>query len=546
MVEGILKGCDIILALSENTINFQFEQLYHRNVIPNKWNAKDESTESEFEAKIESPTISIIEDDRKKINLEIYFTSGTLSYWKGFGPSATRMTEDMKGWKYIFEVNIGLISHPADQFVSGNTHSLTVTQEATKQVKDSIDGISDKYFTIESLFMDFTNTNFTRYDTSKSVIIVDEPSALDTFQILISNYFKRLAETQNPYILGHSIKRIDHESQPASFQPTNCRYSTSYNKKSELSALNFLMMIDRREFPEAQDCGILSRSLITNEDASVDGVFFLNYNDFKVKYIDITIIPIIQNTFNEYVANFSKQEFRAERSWISDEEISVKGFSPIEFKAANDYLWDANLQGSLFIETTSRSGLYIIKMAEYEEKYNYDISLSVESKHNNYLDIVLSMTIHVDVTLKKPDGLLGHKTISGYLSNKPDNKGRISKLHIEFRCGQKGKIDIVINKEKEVFIENNMEEIKEQFPDVSRTLQESLLSTHSRMEECFYKILPQLQSEFTTIAAQKTVLPLGNVYTYKNIRLFDSDKKSKSPIDNAICFDIAYMPVSNK
>ena len=98
---------------------------------------------------------------------------------------------------------------------------------------------------------------------------------------------------------------------------------------------------------------------------------------FKVKYIDITIIPIIQNTFNEYVANFSKQEFRAERSWISDEEISVKGFSPIEFKAANDYLWDENLQGSLFIETTSRSGLYIIKMAEYEEKYNYDIFLMI-------------------------------------------------------------------------------------------------------------------------------------------------------------------------
>ena len=542
MVEGILKGCDIILALSENTINFQFEQLYKKNIIPKKWNAQDGSIESEFEAKIESPMISIIEDERKKLNLEISFTSGTLSYWKGFGPSATRMTENMKGWKYVFEVNLGLISHPADEFVSGNAYSLTVTQEATKQVKDSIDGISDKYFTIESLFMDFTNTNFTQYDTSKSVIIVDDPSALDAFQILISNYFKRLAETQNPYILGHSIKRIDHGSQSALFQPTNCRYSTSYNKKSELSALNFLMMIDGNRFPEAQDTGILPQSLIIKEGASVDGVLVLNYQEFKIKYIDQNIIPVIKSIVGRFIDDIRGLQIKVEDGLYSWERCEITGFENIpniELKESEGCLWQANMKGCIKGSSTS---LGFECQASHKEDVNFNFALSLESKNDNYLDFILRVI--VDINFSYDEFIAG--TMGIHEKGSMSNKEKEYKIHIKIQPAQHGKIKIKINCDEGVFIENNMQKINSLLYNISHQFKNSVSAGYSQIENSVKEIVPKLKSEFTTITAQKTVLPLGNVYTYQNIRLFYPDQRSKNPINNAVCFDVGYTSVINK
>ena len=542
----MLKGCDIILALSENTINFQFEQLYKKNIIPKKWNAQDGSIESEFEAKIESPMISIIEDDRKKLNLEISFTSGTLSYWKGFGPAATRMIEDMKGWKYVFEVKLGLISHKADEFISRNTGSLTVTQEATTQVQDSIAGIPDKYFTIESLFIDFTNTNFTQYDASKSIILVEEPSALEAFQVSIFNYFKRLAETQNPYILGHSIKRVDYESQPAIFQPTSCNYSTSYDKNPGLSALNFLMMIDGREFAEAQDTGILPHSFISYEDPSIDGIFVLNYQYFKDNYINKHITPVIKNAVNQFMNNIRQIKIEMEDGWYSWEDCEIIGFdniNNIELKESDVCLWQANVNGSVKA-SISTVGFEI--SSTNKQDIDIDFDLLFESRKNNYLEFIFRVRIDIKYNYQAViPGTMGNYE-DGFMTNHAEKGGKEYKIHIKMLSGKHGKIKLETYCENGEFIENNMEKINSYMNSFGEKFRKGVESGYSIFELSINEITLTLESELQTISAQKTILPLGNLYTYKNIRLFDPDKKAKKPTDNAVCFDIAYAPLNKR
>ncbi|WP_438711293.1 hypothetical protein ACSTS3_22580 [Aquimarina muelleri] len=315
---AILKGCDMVISISQDTVNYQFYTLLKDNVIKRKWNvivfedgsSKSDLTDEEFNeiiadpeevscafnANILDPEISILPDSPKLVNLSIPFENGTMYYWKGRS-KPTFETVDMNKWIYVFKVEIGSIEKNVADDPSLSWMCTNESIDATKKVIIE-SGVSQKYFTIESLFLDLESADYASYSTSESYIPVPDVVKAD-FQNLLSNYFTSLAETDNPYILGYAVKVKDIPNQEeAMFAPTALKYSTTYNKNPALSAFNFLMMTEGKDFPRnTEDLGVFTKSLIT--DPTVNGEFSINADLFCEKIID-------HIDFNEIYANSLK------------------------------------------------------------------------------------------------------------------------------------------------------------------------------------------------------------------------------------------------
>lgn len=282
-----LGKCDMVLSMSANSINDQFSKLHQRNIIRQNWNivifqdengnvtnVKTNQSEADFQSDIQQekfayafnadinpPQIAIISQESMMLDFMIPFNSGKLYCWTT-GKAGTLQQIDMKGWLYAFNTGIGSIEK--------NTSDVNwVTSDSLDSCQQFIDGLGlqESQFSVETLFLDFENVNYSNYDQTKSVILNDT-IIVKIFQNLLSNYFKTLAKSKNPYILAYGIKLKDIANQPLSlFQPTSLRYSTSYNDNPSLCAFNFLMMIGGHNFPADQDVGILPASLLTGQES---------------------------------------------------------------------------------------------------------------------------------------------------------------------------------------------------------------------------------------------------------------------------------------
>ncbi len=344
-----LAGYDMVLTLSENTINYQFKQLHKLNIIHKKWavlagnissneketfhitdsdttyNAKlkrwmelqkkiaqakedkkwvevgrltqsleDENVNFKFGWKttLNAPKISIVEKDRNSLTLEIIFKSGKLYYRPE--ELAEVETIDLKNAVYAFQVPIGQIKIDKEAMI------LDAGDQVTQIIRDS--GLKDQDFTIESLFLNFGDANISTFDRSKSKFPESAASAL---QIAVENYFGIiLRDSENPYVLGYGVRRKKIKaSDKAMFQPSSLGFTTSYsnhkNKRGQFSGLNFLMMLNDTKPPTDPNAGILPKSLIefgTDTTSTTDGVFAMQFEHFKSYITSLDVY--VEKTFS--------------------------------------------------------------------------------------------------------------------------------------------------------------------------------------------------------------------------------------------------------
>jgi hypothetical protein len=345
-----LKGCDMVLAISQDTINFQFSSLITEGIISKIWNVilyensaivnlsaldfkaaiEKEDFDCAFNATISDPEMLILKNESKTVNLFIPFESGTMYYWKGYGRKATMEKVNMENWKYAFKVQIGSI----EKSVANDPSLSWMITEHSKDALENViaqSGLDQKYFRIESLFLDFENANYADYDAKNSYIPIDN-TQLSAFQNLLSNYFKTLKGTDNPYILGYAVKVKDVPYQEeAMFQPTALKYSTTYNEDPDLAAFNFLMVTNKEGvFSDAEDVGVFSASLIT--DASVDGELVINAKLFCNKIFEkLNLQEIYSDTFKSVVDNSVKINESDQDHWYQP-ILSLKVNKPILYK----------------------------------------------------------------------------------------------------------------------------------------------------------------------------------------------------------------------
>lgn len=345
-----LAGYDMVLALSENTINYQFKQLHKLNIIHKKWSvlagnltAKDQApfyiTDSDpsytaklnrwidlqsqiaqakednqwmeignltqalktenvnfnfgWKTALQAPKISIIEKDRNSLTLEVIFKSGQLYYRpEELSPVSTI---NLKDAVYAFQVPIGQVKVDKEAMI------LDAGEQVTKIIRES--GLTEQDFTIESLFLNFGDANISTFDRAKSAFPAEATSAL---QIAVENYFNlMLRDSENPYVLGYGVRRKKIKaSEKAMFQPSSLGFTTSYSnhqgEKGQFSGLNFLMMLNDTTPPTDPNAGILPQSLIEfsqDTTSTTDGVFALQYDHFKtyIKSID----GYLEKTFSD-------------------------------------------------------------------------------------------------------------------------------------------------------------------------------------------------------------------------------------------------------
>lgn len=560
-----LAGYDMVLSLSQNTINFQFLQLFKRNIIHKKWGVlggenKEKKSfhvtdqDAEFKQKIKdwiaiqkkieqarkdnqwstigelmnrvqtenlnftfgwdavliAPKVTFIKDNTKEVFLEIGFKSGKLYFRKEETQSVT--VYDLKDSLYVFKVPIGKLQVTKDKMLKEASNS---AQEVIRK-----SGLSDEDFTINSLFLNFSNANIANFDTTNSKLPKDSSEA---FQNAISNYFNMtISGSDNPYVLGYGIHRKKIKaSEKAMFQPTSLNFSTSYSNKDKntgvFSAFNFLMMLNDTKPPTSTTAGILPKSLIElgkDVSSATDGVFAIQRNHFDT-YL---------SSLDDYVETLFKN---------LEEVTLVHGFQDNVMKLKRH-----------------------AKHKDDTIDTEYTIT-KVHTKNMNSSGITVryKIEISVDVIVKAWFVKVGEKTLSTsgeYTKDKIDKKGAPGYLDFTINTSKTGRFDLEhqLTEPSVAFDENPNLFGHGFFADLLKVLTFVISWIFLVVDAIVTQITVDLgktgASESTGLIAKlnninvlnqtnKVILPLGKVYAYKNLRF---EKNA-----DIVAYDIAYAPV---
>ena len=472
---GNLAKCDMVLAVSENSINKQFNKLWQEDTIKKDWKLlvreiKGQSpvikieTDSDFDSaltgwqnaqkdlsslfsegkfqefgektgdytkngalynygwsgSIKAPSIIILEKSHQSVLFTIGFSSGTLYY-------ASDTTKEMSIFDltnviYAFDVPIGRITIDNDgKHLAPQTH---------KQIQQTIAeySLSASDFSIESLFMDFENAKISNFDKMNSKFPEEASSPL---QILIEDYFNLVVSKEdNPYILGYALSVKGSDSDKSVFQPSALRFSTSASDKEGYSAFNYLTMVHGDNFPAGADVGIMPHNLLDNTISdidTVDGVAFIDRNILR-DYFKEKIISQIKE-------NCSKPNVRVHLSGIFDQNIHYNwgltsfqnptivendsGPEVLNFSYSSEASDEAGLggdMGKMKLKCDFNASVQFkadtIVITQHLVLYLYIRSLQTSNSGN-----IIDKTITDTYTLNTKDGKLEYDIVSKVLDN---------------------------------------------------------------------------------------------------------------------------------
>ncbi len=566
-----LSGYDMVLALSEATINYQFAQLYKQNIIRKSWEVlagqilnpkKDEKPffitaadadwrakrdrwvelqrqieEEEayelmsvlkkehinfdfgWDAQIQPPTISIRDQDARGLILQIAFKQGQLYYL----PDRTGAVNsyDLKDCVYAFYVPIGKITVNMDQMI------MEADDEMAVLLKES--GLSEEDFTIESLFLNFERADISTFDKSRSKF--PEQVALP-LQVAVQNYFNLVvAGSDNPFVLGYGVTRRRITSQEdAMFQPTSTHFSATYSSrqskevpvKGQFSAFNFLMMLANAQPPYDQNTGILPQSLIELEQdtsSTTDGVFAIDEEVFG-KYIRF---------LDDYVASiFAKQQ-----------GVDLHG----GFKNGKLTCTHHGTRKDDTIDTT-----YTVTR---EPVKNRTDPAGIEVRYT--IEIKVEVVVNAIVIVKLFEKHINLSTSGQYTHDKITEKGQKGSLTFVVKNGKGGRFDldhslvkpkIAFDQDVEIFSGNVLQVLLKildfiilwPLKIVNAIMNQIAVDLGIDNLDNTNAMTERLNNLDVLNQTNRVILPLGKTYAYKNLRYIPEKK--------LVAYDISYAPVN--
>jgi len=466
-----------------------------------------------LDAKIGPPKISIRKDSFKDLTFIIPFKIGSTLYYTS--NSGKKATYDLGagGYQYAFRCSISRIQI-TDQakIVVGESNG----NEVVKTLRDH--GISNEDFTIESLFLDVENANIATYDESLSKLPVDK-NLIPSLIAAIATYFSSLKDDTNPYILGYGISKPKLKPQEkAMFYPTGVTYSSSFSTEERKSTFNFCMLLDMHPFPGGNDAGNLPKSLMTYaQDATttVNGVFGLDRGEFEKTYI-----PNLSRILCDKLNNNSMPIFSG--GSVSGKNIRV------------------NIGGGL---KKARMSFMYSGIKSAPDNKGLDINYTIRAnglKHQEIKEIL---------------GTVGVEWPVSTAGNKHNTRGQDGLLSIKMRVGASGKLELTprmarklsfgIDTDKPIYKDgfdsfwDSLNKAVQAFVKILTTLDVEIgkdLSSLSSLD----KIGQALNINNLSNMERRVVLPISNVYTYKNVRLYNNGDSS----NDSILFDTSYAIVS--
>jgi hypothetical protein len=278
-------GFDIVTAISQDTVNYQIQQLFKQGVLPNSWNITMADTGISIDATLSPPTVNFaVPDSTSTVVFAINMPSGVFTYYEGFGPSAQQQKLQFSNWSYAFNVNLNFAQISADDIQNSTA--------VPDVVKTTLSAFQSDMFTIQHLFMDFENADIASYNPNLTSMPVPgasglTPGQLTQWQNAIEDYFKSLSGTSNPYILGYVASTANTSVQdgaPPLFNPTGATFSTFQGAAtSGANTLNFLLMTDGAAIPPVPPNGVLTASPISSSD--YDGAMVVDPSVFVEGFV---------------------------------------------------------------------------------------------------------------------------------------------------------------------------------------------------------------------------------------------------------------------
>lgn len=580
-----LGNYDMVLALSNNKINYQFTRMYKRKIIHNKWAFLTNSTGEEVEtitdeeatqfwdnlenlksslaakkqkllsvdreiqdrikekdwekvsklagqkdvlqgevdslinkvkqanlydlsliANIAPPQVDIIKNNSKDLILKIPFESGSKLYYTHEGK---KMEYDLGSNKivYAFRVAVGKVRINADKKVVEVDENGKSTEKTLREK-----GINDNDFTISALFLDFENANIAEYDSLNSKL-PDDLNHNALLQAAMTNYFKNLATSEHPYVLGYAINKKEiKQGERALFYPSGVTYSTSHSTEKRASTFNFLMLLNNHAYPSGADAGVLPHSLMSyaqDTTSTVNGAFGLNISEFEENYVN-KLSPILKDRIRMKMGS---------RYHSGD----VRG-KDIEIRFGN-----------------GRNAMYL----QYR-----GIEADSNGKGANIVyGVMVEALVHQEI--RELIGTVGVDWPVSTNGRERNRHGHEGKLVVSLKAGASGKLELKVNnKDKfKLGFDTDKPIYKGEWDGFWDALNKAIgkfIEVISNLEINIGKDLNDL-SELDNLAEDlnidnlqnlenKVILPISSVYTYKNVRLLESNDEA----NRVLLFDTSY------
>lgn len=531
----------MILALSIATINEQLSSLREQDIIKKEWDTEFNygDVKTNIKATIEDLRLSVLEKEHSQVLFTISFGAGSTL-------TINDKVTSMQGWKYAFVVNINKIAYKGEDIIDAKQTLITKTanNKVIEIIRDS--SIPSAKFTVECLFLDFQNANIANYSRANSSLTGLSKKDIPMFTCTLTEHFNDLQNDKNPYILGYNLTILPQLSpiENAVFQPTYCTFSTSYDETKEFQALNFLMMTENRAQPAAQSAGILDKSLITSKED--DGIFAITFPLFKSKLLQ-SIAEVFQKVLSTNISNsveIKKLNLNnSEHTWWYDTDVTIQGttrngelnFSETDYKFETNLPWNISLQAM-----RAEKGLFV---STNDKKFNENVDISVTMNlvaTGDALKIIVELVIdstqdYHSLMVVSAGGAVGISggDSKGYLNNKKEP----SSGSIVIKAGTEGQLSVYADS----FTDGNFEKNLVGISGLDESLKSNIDLIHTSLQTLSSNINEKLNAELSKHFEAKVILPLGNVYAFKNIRLYEEVNKRDAQ-DNAVVCNITYEP----
>lgn len=306
-----LKGFDMVWAITQNTINSQLEWLQSQGYIADKLSFGDLDTvgavvggSGEDAAVLAPPTVSFDTGENNVIRLILQFTGGTVTVYQGFGRNAKPIKYPLKGDTIAFKVNlaIGQLAH----------EHLANDKAVPPSVAKILSQFDPSQFEVQSIFMDFENSDLANYDTTYSRMQFPDEMSATLFKNAMAAWINSHRGNDNPFILGHAVKQRTAQDRggPSVLEPTGANFSAhvfapikgANDPNAGLSTFNFLLVTGGRDILKdpmlyGAGAGVFDFNLVDAND--VDGRGYIALDTFLHTYLEPLIIAPLTARLNQ-------------------------------------------------------------------------------------------------------------------------------------------------------------------------------------------------------------------------------------------------------
>lgn len=566
----LISNYDMVLALSISEINNQIAYLCTQGIISPELNYQNQvlGADVDIKATFNPPTFEVIEGEPESLLMICTVQNGGNLSLKTYDFKEMKLVTknySLDNTKYVFSVKIGQLSISGDQIQEGTE---LITTKATTAIIDimnkKVPEVPPSDFLIQSIFLDLENTNIASYDSNKSNFPPEiTGSNLIALQNALVDYFK---PKNKKYVLGYGYSITDITPTDAKYRPTSVNFSTSYSEENpETNCLNFLMMVNGNKL---MGTGNVAGSLIPpNQPSNIIGALAIPYTFFNQQFIQ-TIIKDIGAAMSGVIHNLSQEKQINNGKSSNNNYIFGHSWGHIKTNASytqgsliisdsNDYQWSCD-PWEIEIDSSAQNSSTSIGFGKYSSTSWVDASFKETDKF--YADVAINNsgnTIEIVVSLKiegkqSIDGKAytqgsiftgfkpietDHHTGSGSLTTQNDAQIIIT------LSNNNGVFECTINKVEGVYQSDpvalgDIEAFKGSFSQNIDSFNNAVLSITNQLTE-------NLKNELGNLFTNSIILPLGNVFSFESLNLFNSPSTNPGITNNAVISVVSYKKPSN-